>query len=322
MADRTTNLPPLAPVLGGVAATAVPPAAAAIPPAAAAAAASGTAAAPPATATSVAAAAPPAAGRGGGRGGGGRRGGGRGGGRGGTAGRGAGRTTGKPNYKNNILINIIEEVLPCGNDEWEKVAAQYREESEEIDFRDVKDMKLHWQKRLCNNYKKPTGKMGEPGNRINRCNDIANAIEKKHAAGVLGASSAEEECKEDNYASSGMEDISFGGRDEEDDGSIGEYGEGGAPTAVTAVVEGGAPTAVTAVVEGGAPTAVNNASLTTQQRPRSRSSTISTGSSSGNKTKNSSNRDRTSVAKSIQSLTTAMTDRVNNGGNYEGGGLR
>ena len=29
-----------------------------------------------------------------------------------------------------------------------------------------------------------------------------------------------------------MEDISFGGRDEEDDGSIGKYGEGGAPTPV------------------------------------------------------------------------------------------
>jgi hypothetical protein len=93
--------------------------------------------------------------------------------------------------------------------------------------------------------------------------------------------------------------------------------EGGAPTAVTAVVEG-----VTAVVEGGAPTAVNNASLTTQQCPRSRSSTISTGSSSRNKTKNSSNRDCTSVAKSIQGLTAAMMDRVNNGGNYEGGGLQ
>ncbi len=35
-------------------------------------------------------------------------------------------------------LNIIEQVLLCGSDEWEKVAAQYRKEIKEIDFCDIK----------------------------------------------------------------------------------------------------------------------------------------------------------------------------------------
>jgi hypothetical protein len=152
---------------------------AAIPPAAAAA--SGAAAVPPAVAASGA---PPAAVRvrGGSRGSsqdGGR-------GRGGSAAQ--GRVTGKKNYKNNILINIIKEELPCGSKAWEKVATLYQFLSKEVDRRDVKDLKLHWIKKLCNNYKKPTGKTGEPGNCINKCIEIANASDAKNKAGLLGAS--------------------------------------------------------------------------------------------------------------------------------------
>jgi hypothetical protein len=72
-------------------------------------------------------------------------------------------------------------------------------------------------------------------------------------------------------------------------------------------------------VEGGATTAVNaEGDVPMQQCPRSRSSTTA-GSSSGGKTKNSRNRDRTSVAKSIQGLTAAMTDRMNSSNNDVGG---
>jgi hypothetical protein len=80
----------------------------------------------------------------------------------------------------------------------------------------------------------------------------------------------------------------------------------------------------------GADNTANNAeggvvSVTTAQRsippqPTSRTNST-TGSSSGGKTKNSSNRDCTSVAKSIQSLTSVMADRIASGGNNEMGGF-
>jgi hypothetical protein len=266
------------------------------------------AAVPPAVAASGAAAVPLAAIR--------VHGGCRGGGQDGGCGRGGGaaqgHVTGKKNYKNNILINIIEEELPRGSKGWENVATLYQFLSKEVDHQDVKDTKLHWVKKLRNNYKKPTGTMGEPGNCINKCIEIANAIDAKNKAGLLGASTGEDKHKEEDYASSRMEDISFGDR-EEDDESIGEV------IGNVVAVEGGGVNAVAVEGGGGATTAVNaEDGVPMQQCPRLRSSTTA-GSSSGGKTKNSSNHDCTSVAKSIQGLTAAMTDRMNSSNNDVGG---
>jgi hypothetical protein len=48
-------------------------------------------------------------------------------------------------------------------------------------------------RKLCNNFKKPTGATGENGDRIQRCIEIERRIQGKTSSGILGASSGEEE---------------------------------------------------------------------------------------------------------------------------------
>ena len=98
---------------------------------------------------------PVAAGRGGGghgRGGGGAGGRGRGRGRGGGGGRG-GRPPGARNYRNDILIDIVDKMRPIGLEAWKAVAAAYMVDAAEESPRDAKDLRDHWVKKLCNNYK-------------------------------------------------------------------------------------------------------------------------------------------------------------------------
>ena len=71
-----------------------------------------------------------------------------------------GRKTGVPNYQNNILIRIVERLLPNGNKGWSLVALAYKEESGEENLRSEDDLKKNWVRKLCNNMKKPTGRMG------------------------------------------------------------------------------------------------------------------------------------------------------------------
>ncbi len=63
-------------------------------------------------------------------------------------------------------VNIIEEILP--NDElgWEAVAIAYQAITNEESLQDTTNVKKHWLKNLCNSMKKPTGWMGENGDRI------------------------------------------------------------------------------------------------------------------------------------------------------------
>jgi hypothetical protein len=191
-----------------------------------------------------------------------------------------------------VLIAIVQELLPYGSDGWASVSSQYRDASEEEDFRDPKDLKDHWVRKLCNNFKKPTGKTGEPGDRIHRCQEIDRMINSNNEARVMGASSGDEAELEDGYVSSGMEDaVSFTRGDD-------EHGD-------ETNAEGGVVSVNTTTTQQSIP-----------RRPTSRPSST-TGSSSGGKTKNSSNRDRQSVAKSIQSLTSVMSDRMTSGGNNE-----
>ncbi len=82
---------------------------------------------------------------------------------------------GSVNYKNKLLINIVADVLPNGEYGWQIIALAYQEQLKEEILHDNADMKKHWIKVLCNGMKKPTGQMGEVGNRIHRC----MAIEKK-----------------------------------------------------------------------------------------------------------------------------------------------
>ena len=114
-------------------------------------------------------------------------------GRGSTTGRG-GRQSGVRNYRNAILIDIIDDVRPIGNNGWELVAQRYLEASGEDDPREVKDLKAHWVNKLCNNFKKPTGRTGEAGGCINRCIEIEHQIQIQIQtdAAIYGALSGEE----------------------------------------------------------------------------------------------------------------------------------
>jgi hypothetical protein len=200
--------------------------------------------------------------------------------RGGGGGRGGGgRVNGKWNYKNDVLIKIVEDLRPYGSEGWASVSAQYREASEEDDFRDPKDLKEHWIWKLCNNYKKPTGKTGEPGDRIHRCQEIDRLINLDNEARVMGATSGEEEEIDDGYVSSGMEDISAGGNDghaDQDDA------EGGAENTAGAVNTVGADN--TADNAEGGVVSVTTAQRSIPPRPTSRTCSM-TGSSSRGKQK-------------------------------------
>ena len=82
------------------------------------------------------------------------------------------------NYKNEVLIKVIGDILPNGEYGWQAVAIAYRSASKEDALCDTNDLKKHWIKNLCNNMKKPTGRMGENNDRIHRCMAIEKNYEK------------------------------------------------------------------------------------------------------------------------------------------------
>jgi hypothetical protein len=82
---------------------------------------------------------------------------------------------GSVNYKNEVLIKIVSDILPNGEYGWQAVALAYLNEMKEKDLHDTNDMKKHWIKNLCNNMKKPMGRMGGNDDRVHCC----MAIEKK-----------------------------------------------------------------------------------------------------------------------------------------------
>ena len=56
---------------------------------------------------------------------------------------------------------IVERILPDGAEEWCLVALAYREESKEEVLLSIDDIKKNWVKKLCNQFKKPTGRTGQ-----------------------------------------------------------------------------------------------------------------------------------------------------------------
>ena len=103
-----------------------------------------------------------------------------------------GRKRGLPNYQNDKLIPIIERILPNGSEVWRLVAIAYKEESGESELRTEIDLKRNWLRKLCNNYKKPTGATIEIGDRINCCIEIDQHIHRSTNLGMLGASSGKD----------------------------------------------------------------------------------------------------------------------------------
>ena len=78
----------------------------------------------------------------------------------------------------------------------------YKEESGEEILLSEDDLKKNWFCKLCNNMKKPTGRMGaDAKDCINRCIEIERRILDKMSSGVLGALS-EEDCNSLSLSSS------------------------------------------------------------------------------------------------------------------------
>ena len=275
---------------------------------------------------------PAAAGVGSGHGcgrGGERRGGGRTAGRGGRAGGRGGRQRGSKNYNKTKFIEVVDEIRPYGAEMWNNVSTRYKEVTGEESVRDGKDLKDYWVKKCCNNFKKPTGAHGGPEDVIAQCCAIEREIQAANAAGILGASSAEENYDDDEL-SSGVESMreernrirsiltnstinvdvqdSWEGGDEfedavdvEDDIEINNNNE--------------QANSIVAPTPDMAPIQVRRPSSRGIGGSGSRSTTpVVNSNSGGNKSKNSNNRDRTSVAKSIATLTTTISERLSGGG--------
>jgi hypothetical protein len=73
------------------------------------------------------------------------------------------------NYKNFFLIKIVSDILPNGECKWQAVTLAYLNEMKEKDVRDSNDMKMHWIKNLCNNMRKPMGRMDGNDDRVHCC---------------------------------------------------------------------------------------------------------------------------------------------------------
>ena len=120
-----------------------------------------------------------------------------------------------PNYKNSLLLDIISEVLPAGALQWEVVATRYFELSGETEKRDADSIKRHFNDKLCNGGKKPTGESGTKNEVIFTAQRIKLNILQNQSIGNVGNDEADFEF--------GDEDAN-GDDDAEEDEDI--YGDG------------------------------------------------------------------------------------------------
>ena len=102
-----------------------------------------------------------------------------------------GSTAGVPNYRNDLLIDIIEENLPEGLEAWRMVAFAYQNALNQVNLWRVEDIRDNWVRKLCNNFKKPTGKPDELHDHIFCCISIERHIQDAANAAILGVSSAQ-----------------------------------------------------------------------------------------------------------------------------------
>ncbi len=121
-----------------------------------------------------------------------------------------GRAAGAKNYKKKVLLDVVKEILPHGSYAWEQVAVAYKEKSGESELRDKDDVKRHWVERMCNKYKKPTGKSGDENDFILKCQRVQRQIHKKSEAAVMGVNSQDSKSDEDSDGNSADEEESHG----------------------------------------------------------------------------------------------------------------
>ena len=234
-----------------------------------------------------------------------------------------GRRTGVPNYQNAILIRIVERLLPNGNEGWRLVALAYKEESGEENLRSEDDLKKNWVRKLCNNMKKPTGRMGaDAKDRINQCIEIERRILDKSSSGILGGSD-EDELNPSSPSSSDNEDGEYkqpeSSEEEEEEELLATETTFTPPPPVPTLppmdvtdrTDGNADAADTvtdAITNGNAVTNGNalRTSTGSGKQPKSRWT------SKTYKTKNSTNRERGSVTKSIEKIASSIVDGKSN----------
>lgn len=97
------------------------------------------------------------------------------------------KRTGVKNYRNDLLIGVIDAIKPTGSESWKQVAVLYQDASKEAETRDFEDIKRYWTQKLCNGFKKPTGRTGaSDADQIHRCQAIHHKILESTASTMCG----------------------------------------------------------------------------------------------------------------------------------------
>jgi hypothetical protein len=96
-----------------------------------------------------------------------------------------GHAAGAKNYKKKLLLDIVKDILPNGSYAWEQVAMAYKEKSGQSEVQDKGDVKCHWVEKMCNKFKKPTGKLGDTEDFILKCQRVQDLIHKKAEATLM-----------------------------------------------------------------------------------------------------------------------------------------
>jgi len=118
------------------------------------------------------------------------------------------------NYQIDLLISIIEQKLPNGKLAWEEVAALYKVQSQDTELRDPDNIKRYWHEILCNKFQKPTGRAGDSKDRILRCQKIERKILRKSQSKSFGIESSSSDTEE-----SGVGDDNDDNSDEDKEGN-------------------------------------------------------------------------------------------------------
>ena len=242
---------------------------------------------------------------------------------------------GRPNYQNHLLIPIIDRISPNGAEGWRLVALAYKEESKETILRTEKELRDNWVKKLCNNFKKPTGMTGEMGDRVLRCIAIERRIMGMTDSVFLGVESDDEFDHEDGPPTGLGGEERAGLSDNEDGDDL--YSTQGEDIDVPYEIGGEAGSSLEVEEAGGTPTTAVSGGRSTQgassfscvsssrpgsrslsSRPESRASSLASRKSTQTyhninniKTKNSTNKERGSVSKSIDRLCTHLGEHSN-----------
>jgi hypothetical protein len=120
-----------------------------------------------------------------------------------------GCSSGVPNNRNDILIDIVEQQLPQGLEAWRNVALLYQNASNERDLCRGEDIRDNWVRKLCNNFKKPTGRPSDNLDLIFHCLEIEPQIQCKANVAILGATSGESD-HDNNIGSRESDNFSLG----------------------------------------------------------------------------------------------------------------